>query len=130
MIPFNSTWKGQLAGFRVTDTGIESLPKDLDAIREFPTPRSLADTRSWFGLVSQVAQYEQLRVVMAPFKPFLSPKQPFAWTVELERSFESSNSAIVDMIRSGVELRTCLRPEEDLFATRLIKARLSVISIA
>ena len=53
---------------------------------------------------------------MAPFKPFLSPKQPFKWTDELERSFESSKLAFVEAIRSRVEIfdvqrRTCLRPD-------------------
>jgi hypothetical protein len=104
------------AGFRVSDTGIEPLPKYLDAIREFPVPKSLTDIRSWFGLVNQVAHYAQLRDIMAPFKPFLSPKQPFEWTDELEKSFEDSKSAIVEAIRSGVEIfditrRTCLRPD-------------------
>ena len=105
-----------VAGFWVSDTGIEPLPKYLDANREFPTRRSLTDFRSWFGLVNQVTHYAQLRDVMAPFKPLLSPKQPFVWTDKLERRFESSKSAIMEAIRSGVGIfdiqrRTFLRPD-------------------
>lgn len=55
------------AGFRVTDSTIEPLPKYLDAIRDFPTPDSMTDIRSWFGLGSQVANYAQLRDTMAQF---------------------------------------------------------------
>ena len=62
-----------LAGFRVSDATIEPLPKYLDAIREFPSPTSTTDIRSWFGLVNQVSNYAQLRDLMAPFKPYLSP---------------------------------------------------------
>ena len=101
------------AGFRVSDTTIEPLPKYMDAIREFPTPDSTTDIRSWFGLVNQVANYAQLRDTMAPFKPFLSPRCKFSWSTELEEAFQK---AIVEAIREGVEIfdmqkRTCLRPD-------------------
>ena len=56
------------AGFRVSDSSIEPLPKYLDAIREFPSPTSTTDIRSWFRLVNQVANYAQLRDIMAPFE--------------------------------------------------------------
>ena len=42
------------AGFRISDVTVEPLPKYLDAIRQFPTPKSITDIRSWFGLVNQV----------------------------------------------------------------------------
>ena len=104
------------AGFRISEDAIEPLPKYLDAIREFPTPTSTTDIRSWFGLINQVANYAQLRDVMAPFKPFLSPKQKFTWTPELEAAFAASKESIVNAIRHGVEIfditkPTCLRPD-------------------
>ena len=104
------------AGFRVSDTTIEPLPKYLDAIRCFPSPESTTDIRSWFGLVNQVGNYAQLRDTMAPFKPFLSPRCKFAWCPELESAFQTSKTAIVESIRQGVEIfdmkkRTCLRPD-------------------
>ena len=40
------------AGFRVSDTTMEPLSKYLDAIRDFPSPASTTDIRSWFGLVN------------------------------------------------------------------------------
>ena len=104
------------AGFRVTEETIEPLPKYLDAIREFPSPSSTTDVRSWFGLVNQVSNYAQLRDVMAPFKPFLSPRCKFTWSAELEEAFQSSKATIVEEIKEGVEIfdtkrRTCLRPD-------------------
>uniref|UniRef100_A0A1A7ZYR7 ribonuclease H n=1 Tax=Nothobranchius furzeri TaxID=105023 RepID=A0A1A7ZYR7_NOTFU len=104
------------AGFRVPDATIEPLPKYLAAIRDFPTPTSTTDIRSWFGLVNQVANYAQLRDIMAPFKSFLSPRCRFVWSPELEAAFQASKLAIVDSIRAGVEIydmerRTCLRPD-------------------
>ena len=64
------------AGFRISDSEIEPLPKYLDAIRHFPTPKNISDIRSWFGLVNQVSNYGQLRDIMKPFKQFLSPRHP------------------------------------------------------
>ena len=98
------------AGFRISDQSIEPLPKYLDAIRDFPTPASTTDIRSWFGLVNQVSNYAQLRDLMAPFKPFLSPKHPFSWTPELNTVFNASKSSIVEAIRKGVEIFDISRP--------------------
>ena len=102
------------AGFRVGETSIEPLPKYFNAISEFPTPISNTDIRSWFGLVNQVANYAQLRDMMAPFKPFLSPKVKFNWTPELNTAFTKSKEAIIQAIHKGVQIfditkPTCLR---------------------
>ena len=75
------------AGFRVSDSTIEPLPKYRDAIRDFPSPTSTTDIRSWFGLVNQVANYAQLRDIMEPFKPFLIPRCKFSWSPQLEEAF-------------------------------------------
>ena len=89
----------------------------VDAIRDFPSPISTTDIRSWFGLVNQVTNYAQLRDIMAPFKPFLSPRCKFHWSPELEEAFyTTSKEAIVEAIRKVVEIfdihkRTCLRPD-------------------
>ena len=53
---------------------------------------------------------------MRPFKPFLSPQTPFAWSDELQSCFEASKTAIIDAIKKGVTIydlgkRTCLRPD-------------------
>ena len=104
------------AGLRISDFSIEPLPKYLDAIRDFPSPTSTADIRSWFGLVNQVTNYAQLRGIMEPFKPFLSPRCKFSWSPALEETFQLSREAIILVIRQGVEIfdmqkRTCLRPD-------------------
>ena len=106
----------EFAGFRLSESSIEPLPKYLDAIRHLPTPNSTTDVRSWFGLVNQVSNYAQLRDLMRPFKPFLSPKHQFEWNAELDEVFQASKLAIVDAIKTGVEIfdpsrRTCLRPD-------------------
>ena len=53
---------------------------------------------------------------MAPFRKFLSPKEKFVWTEELDSAFENSKSQILDAIREGVKIfdvnrSTCLRTD-------------------
>ena len=104
------------AGFRISEEKIEPLPKFFDAIRNFPSPKSTTDIRSWFGLVNQVASYAQLREHLEPFRPFLSPKHKFEWTDELDLAFEAGKESIIKAIQNGIEifdphLPTCLRPD-------------------
>ena len=103
-------------GFRITEERIDPHPKYFSAIRDFPTPRNATDIKSWFGLVNQVATFSQLRDMMAPFRQFLSPKNPFQWSPELDQAFISAKEAIISAIREGIEIfdpqrRTCLRPD-------------------
>ena len=98
------------AGFRITNDSVEPLPKYLDAIREFPTPKNLTDVRSWFGLVNQVSHYAKLRNMMEPFRKFLSPKEKFVWNEELDALFNDSKSRIVEAIKEGVEIFDITRP--------------------
>ena len=104
------------AGFRISDSSIKPLPRYLDAIRSFPVPTSTTDVRSWFGLVNQVSNYAQLRDIMAPFRVFLKKNQKFYWNADLDRVFQTSKAAIVQMIKHGVQIfdikkLTCLRPD-------------------
>ena len=94
------------AGFKITKDSVEPLPKYLDVIAGFPTPKSTTDIRSWFGLINQVSHYGQLRDMMAPFRKFLSPKEKFVWTEELDSAFGNSKSQILDAIQEGVKVLT------------------------
>ena len=63
-----------------------------------------------------MANYAQLRDLLAPFKAFLSPQHPFVWTPALDAVFEMSKRAIIEAICNGVEIfditeRTCLRTD-------------------
>ena len=103
------------AGFRLSERDIDPLPKYVEAIKNFPTPSSITDIRSWFGL-HQVAHYAQLRDLMAPFKKFLSPKVKFEWNESLDQEFEESKRLIVEAIQDGVRIfdvskKTCLRTD-------------------
>ena len=104
------------AGFRILKDTVEPLPRYLEAIQCFPRPKNQTDIKSWFGLVNQVASYAQLREMMAPFRRFLSPKVKFEWNPSLDKVFEESKCAIIELIKEGVQIfdinrPTCLRPD-------------------
>ena len=94
----------EFAGFRVGTSSIEPLPKYLNMIRDFPSPKNITDVRSWFRLVNQISIYGHLRDLMSPFKPFLSPRYPLSWTTELEALFQTSKAKIISAIREGVQI--------------------------
>ena len=45
----------EFAGFEITSNTVRPCKKYIRAISDFPTPQSLTDVRSWFGLVNQVS---------------------------------------------------------------------------
>ena len=44
----------EFAGFEITKDTVRPCKKYIRAIADFPTPQSLTDVRSWFGLVNKV----------------------------------------------------------------------------
>ena len=80
----------------------------LSAIRNFPMPDnpSLADIRSWFGLVNQVAPFLATAPVMAPFRDLLKPSNATGkkvyWDSELQQLFESTKSDISELASRGL----------------------------
>ena len=89
-------------GFRVTSTGIKPHPQFLETIRSFPTPTSITDVRSWFGLIGQVSYTFASAPIMEPFRSLLSNKIPFHWSTELESAFNASKEEIIRQCEKGV----------------------------
>ena len=95
---------------------VKPLPKYLNAIQDFPRPKSVKHIRAWFGLINHVSHYGRVTELMAPFKPFLSTKTKFFWNDELDEAFENSKKALIAAIEHGVQIfdprrKTCLSPD-------------------
>ena len=82
------------AGFWISDERIEPLPKYLDSIHNFQTPKSVTDIRSWFGLIIQVSCYAKIHKTMAVVRDFPSPKCKFMLTKKLNYAFKKSKEII------------------------------------
>ena len=103
----------EFAGFDVTMDGYKPAESTLSAIKNFPTPTSVTDVRSWFGLVNQVAYTFSQSRIMEPFRDLLKKGQRFYWDDRLETLFQQSKSEILRQSEDGVrsyDLRkpTCL----------------------
>ena len=104
------------AGLQVTTTGVAPSSDMLQAIYDFPTPKSITDARSWFGLVNQIAWAYSLGPVMLPFRDLLKPDSPFYWDDQLSSAFQSSKAQIISLVKDGLAAfdmtrRTCLAPD-------------------
>lgn len=73
----------------------------MEAIQNFPTPQTITDTRSWFGLVNQVAYNISSSTMMQPSRDLLKPGKWY-WDDALDAAFKGSMQAIVNIIQHGV----------------------------
>ena len=78
----------EFAGFDVDLDSIKPCKKLLQAIDEFPVPKSLTDIRAWFGLINQVSFYESLTEEMKPFRELLKPSKQFYWDSHMQYLFD------------------------------------------
>ena len=92
------------AGFTISLTDVKPDKRFSDAIREFPTPKSITDIRSWFGLVNQVAYSFSMAPAMEPFRALLKPNAPFTWNEDLNKLFQESKTHIINEIENGVKI--------------------------
>ena len=76
----------------------------LKAITDCPRPRDITGLRSWSGLVQQVAYAFSNSDLMNPFRLLLKPSTEFAWSQELQDSFEKSKEEIVKAVENGVKI--------------------------
>ncbi len=75
----------EFAGFEITNNDVSPSQRYLQAIRDFPTPRSTTDVRSWFGLINPVAYAFSMADTMTPFRNLLKPHQSFHWDETLDK---------------------------------------------
>ena len=94
----------EFAGFDVTLDSVRPCRKFLQAILDFPTPKSITDIRSWYGLVNQASYVFSMTEKMLPFRKLLSPGSTFCWTEEMEELFQETKDIIVADIEEGVRI--------------------------
>ena len=61
------------------------------ALREFPTPKSQTDVRSFFGLANQTCNFSsEISELLAPLKSLLKKGTKFQWLPEYETAFQKA----------------------------------------
>ena len=89
-------------GFRVTNNGIKPLPRMVNAIGNFPTPKNITDLRSFFGLVNQVNYTFANSNKLQPFRDLLEKNTKWYWDDSLDHIFNDTKDYIVAQIHRGV----------------------------
>ena len=92
----------QFLGFKVTKNSIQPTDEFLDNIKTFPTPRTITDVRSWYGMIAQISYTFATAPEMQPFRHLLSTKAPFQWSPDLDTAFETSKQEIIKQCMAGV----------------------------
>ena len=100
----------EFAGFHITRNNVRPSGKFSNAILNFPTPKSITDIRSWFGLVNQTSYAFSVADTMLPFRELLKPGKKFEWTTDLDRAFQASKGVIINQIEKGVRIFDKNRP--------------------
>ena len=94
----------EFAGFEITSDSVRPCRKFLQAILDFPKPKTITDVRSWFGLVNQVSYAFSMTERMLPFRDSLKPGTAFYWDDHLDALLEESKKVIVSEIEEGVRI--------------------------
>ena len=100
----------EFAGFEITSDTVRPCKRYIKAIADFPTPQSLTDIRSWFGLINQVSYAFSMADTMLPFRELLKPSKSFYWDEQLQQAFEQSKITIIDEIHNGVKIFDKTKP--------------------
>ena len=93
----------------ITPSGVIPSQSMIQAILNFPVPGTITDTRSWFGLISQVAWAYSLGPVM--WETLSNKKLQICLD-----AFKDSQRVIIDLVQKGVatfdkDPVTCLAPD-------------------
>ena len=106
----------QFGGLQITSSGVSPSESMLNAILNFPVPKTITDARSWFGLVNQLAWAYTLSPIMPLFRDLVKKISRFSWNQTLEKEFQESKQVIIKLVRQGVSTFdinkfTCIAPD-------------------
>jgi hypothetical protein len=87
--------KVEFSGYVISKTGFSICPDIILGITDFPTPTSLTELRSFFGLVNQLSQFStNISRALEPLRPLLSTKNVFNWTSDHDAAFRKAKQLL------------------------------------
>jgi len=80
----------QYLGYVLSERGISTSPEKANVVREYPTPKSVKDVRSFLGLASFYRRLVQNFAEEAKLLTILTRKnREFTWGPEQQKAFQS-----------------------------------------
>ena len=93
----------EFAGFELTNGNVLPRRRYLQNILDFPSPKNIADVRSWFGLVCHVSCSFGMAEMLQPFRQLIKPGTPF-------RQFIKPGTPFRQFIKPGTPFRQFIKP--------------------
>ncbi|MES9904881.1 MAG: pol polyprotein, partial [Sedimenticola sp.] len=83
-------------GHRISEEGISTCPEKVKAVKDWPTPRSVRDVRSFLGLASFYRKYiHHFSEKAKPLHELTEKGRKFAWNEECEQAFNVLKDALM-----------------------------------
>ena len=83
-------------GHIISEEGVATDPKKVEAVSNWPRPRVVKDVRSFLGTCSYYRRFVRgFAELAAPLYNLLHDDVPFAWDEDCEKSFNSLKSALI-----------------------------------
>ena len=83
-----SVTKVKVLGHVVSAEGISADPQKIEAIRNLPTPKNVAEVRSFLGMVNHVSKFaKHLASKTKPLRELLKKKNKWHWGQPQEQAF-------------------------------------------
>lgn len=90
----------QFLGYKIDKNGFKPADDKVAAIREFKQPGSIAELRSFLGLVTHLGQYiADLSTIAEPLRMLTKKGVEWKWETEQVKSFEEIRKRIVEDIQ-------------------------------
>ncbi len=87
-------------GHRISEEGISTCPEKVKAVKDWPTPRSVRDVRSFLGLASFYRKYiHHFSEKAKPLHELTEKGRKFAWNEECEQAFNVLKDVINVLFR-------------------------------
>ena len=84
-------------GHKITPSGLEPNPQQIEAVQRFPVPENLSQVRQFLGLASYYRRFvEGFATLACPLYALTRKNAVFAWTKECQVAFESLKTKLVD----------------------------------
>ena len=104
-----------MAGYLIGKEGVRPDPQKMEALKDFPRPRSLLELQSFLGLANQFGFFfPNLTELTQPMRYLLKKNTAFIWTADHEKAFQETREFLTsDVILKPYDpsLPTALRTD-------------------
>ena len=89
--------KVKFAGYIVSKEGREVDPDKVKAIREFASPTTITELRSFMGLVNQLGSFSKdISEAAEPLRDLLRTRNEFMWTANHQEAFQRVKEQLIE----------------------------------